>query len=152
MTGAITRQLRLQALSRRGRKETGGRADSGRRASGLGSGHRTWRGAGNKRRTHLADLSDLSCVSPRTSDSPRIRRRPSSAAQGHLHAPLQRGSRSPACRPQLPGAATCHAHPAGRHFREQRSAPPTPRDFREQRLRKTNRAGGKDSRALRGGA
>lgn len=106
-----------------------GRAVSGKRASSLCSRHGTWRRAGNKRRTHLADLSDPSCVSRRTSDSPRIHgRRPSSAGQGHLHAPLQRGNRSPACGPPLPGAATRHAHPACRHFREQRFAPPTPRD------------------------
>ncbi|XP_052591804.1 uncharacterized protein LOC128108811 [Peromyscus californicus insignis] len=104
-------------------------AESGPRASAAdtepGEGQET-----NGRHTWRTSATCLSCVSRRTSDSPRIRRRrrPSSAAQGHLHAPLQRGSRSPACGPALPGAETHHAHPTGRHFREQRFAPPSRRD------------------------
>lgn len=103
-------------------------AESGPRASAAdsepGEGQET-----NGRHTWRTSATCLSCVSQRPSDSPRIRRcSPSSAAEGHLHAPLQRGSRSPACGPPLPGAASRHAHPADRNFREPRFAPPTRRD------------------------
>lgn len=128
----MSRRARNEARARRhqrpGRRLAGTSGDPGRDPSfGPGSPRRPAKRTGGERRTDLAGTPGDGLLRYRGA-APSL---PAFAAapppgQGHLHVPLQRGSRSP-------------AQPAGQRFRERRLAPPTaarsqPGHFRERRL------------------
>lgn len=113
MTGSITRLRRLQALSRRGRNETGARRQ---RRAGLGPRQRTPNLARGRKQTADTPGGPRRPVRPALAGDRRTLPAPAAAA-----APPPRPRATSTIRSNVAAAAP----PAGRHFRVRRLATPT---------------------------